>query len=172
MGFYLDICNKSIEFKKFDSLSENEHVKSIHNKTKIENPNYNEVDKIFKDYISHFNKIFDLYLVKCEFEVNFINSNFVDFLKTEYFFNTSLVIMKNYLIYHLYRTIPDVFNFSHIHKMKVKSISNFSYMNQPIKMIEQRINMNIAKHRQLIISLNRGNDHPLIKNYKDIPYNI
>ena len=98
MSFYLDICNNPMEFNFFDSLSIDEIGICIHNKTKIENPNYNEVDKRFNDYISHFNKIFDLYLVKCEFEVQFINSNFVDFMKTEYFFNTSFVNMTKIFI--------------------------------------------------------------------------
>ena len=94
MSFSLDICNNSLEINYFASLSTDEFHKCIHNKTKTENPNCNEVDKIFKYYVSQFNKIFYLYLVKCEFELDFINSNFVVFIKTEYFFNTSLLIWR------------------------------------------------------------------------------
>ena len=59
---------------------------------KIKNPNYFKIDEIFIDYITDYNKNFDLYIVKCEFEVEFIN--YTDFIKTEYFFNTSIVNMK------------------------------------------------------------------------------
>ena len=35
MGFYLDICINSMEYKCFDSLSEDEYVKSIHIEKKL-----------------------------------------------------------------------------------------------------------------------------------------
>ena len=50
MSFSLHICNNSMEFNYFDSLSVDESGKCIHNETNIENPNYNEVDKIFNDF--------------------------------------------------------------------------------------------------------------------------
>ena len=55
--------------------------------------------------------------------------------------------------------------------MKIKTISDMSYMNykyylkQPMKMIEPKLNMIIAKNSQLINSFKRGNDHPLIRKY-------
>ena len=55
---------------------------------------------MFKDYITKLNKKFDRYLVSCEFEVEIIK--YTDVIKTEYFFNTSIVNMKSYLIYHIY----------------------------------------------------------------------
>ena len=45
------------------------------------------------------------------------------------------------------------------------------YLNQSMEMIKRRLKMNIAKNPQLIISLNRGSDHPLLKNYIHIPFN-
>ena len=74
-----------MEYKNFDSFSSDEIGKCIHIKTKFENPNYNGVDKEFNEFISHFNKRFDIYLVKCKFEVRFINSHFFDFIETEFF---------------------------------------------------------------------------------------
>ena len=40
MSFFADICNKSMEFEYFDSLSIDGVGKCIHNKTKIGNPNF------------------------------------------------------------------------------------------------------------------------------------
>ena len=60
----------------------------------IKNPNCCKINEIFKYYFSIYNNKFDLYLVKCELEVEFIN--YADFIKTECFFNTSIVNMKNY----------------------------------------------------------------------------
>ena len=39
-----------------------------------------------------------------------------------------------------------------------------------MQMIERRINMNIAKNPQLINSLSRGNDHPLVRKCIHIPF--
>ena len=97
-------------------------------------------------------------------------------MKTEYFFNTSIVSLKNYLIYYFCRVISRGRTFSHVHKMKIETISNFSFLNfkyylhQPMQMIERRLNMNIAKNLQLLNSLNRGGRHPLIRKYIHIPF--
>ena len=40
-----------------------------------------------------------------------------------------------------------------------------------MQMIERRLNMNNAKNPQLINSLNRGNDHPLIRKVIHISFN-
>ena len=107
---------------------------------KNKNPNYFAIDEIFNDYITNYNKKFDLYLVKCEFEVEFIN--YTDYMKREYFFNTSMVNMQNYLIFYIYRGISNGRIISHIQKIKIQTISNLSYMNyecylkQPMQMIE------------------------------------
>ena len=93
---------------------------------KNQNPHYFKRDEIFNDYSTHYNEKFDLYLVKFEFEVEFIN--FTDFIETEYFFNTSIVSMKNYLMYYIYWGISNRRAFSHIHKMKIKTIGNIRYM--------------------------------------------
>ena len=57
-------------------------------------PKYFKIDDIFNDYITDYNKKIDLYLVKCQFEVELII--YTDFIKTEFFFNTSTVNKKNY----------------------------------------------------------------------------
>ena len=60
--------------------------------------------------------------------------------------------------------------------MKIKTISNMSYMDykyylkQPMQMIERRLNMIFAKNPKLINSLNRSNDHTLIRKYIHIPF--
>ena len=101
---------------------------------KLRNPYYFKIDEIFNDYITDYNKKFDSYLVKRKFEVEFIN--YTNFIKIESFFNTSIVNMKNYLIYHIYHVISGGRKFSHISKMKIKTISNLSYMNNKYYLIE------------------------------------
>ena len=43
-------------------------------------------------------------------------------------------------------------------------------MNNPMSMCERKINLNIAKNPQLINSLDRNTNHPLIRNYSHIPH--
>ena len=85
--------------------------------------------------------------------------------------------MKKYLIYYTYLVFSRRRKFSHISKLKIKSFNNMRYMNykyhlkQPMQMIEQRTKMIIAKYPQLINSLDRDGDHPLITTYIHIPFN-
>ena len=67
------------------------------------------------------------------------------------FFNTNQVT---------FRTISDRCNMTYEH-----------YMNQPMQAIELEINMIFAKDPQLINSLDRTKNHPLIRKYSQIPFN-
>ena len=46
------------------------------------------------------------------------------------------------------------------------------YINNPMPMVERRINFIIAKYPQLINSLGRNKNHPLIRKFSHIPFNI
>ena len=87
-----------------------------------------------------------------------------------------MVNMKTYLMIHFYQVISNGRIFSHIQKMRIKTISNKSYvkcesyLNQPMQMIERRLNMIIAKNLQLINSLNRSSDHPLFRKFIHNPF--
>ena len=45
------------------------------------------------------------------------------------------------------------------------------YINNPMPMVERRIIFIFAKNPQLINSLDRKKNHPLIRNYSHIPFN-
>ena len=45
-----------------------------------------------------------------------------------------------------------------------------NYINNPMNMVERRLNMRIAKIPHLINSLNRNKNHPLIGKYLHIPF--
>ena len=53
MGFYLDICNNSLKFEYYDSLSENEDDRCIHIERKSKRPSYFRIDEIFNDFINN-----------------------------------------------------------------------------------------------------------------------
>ena len=84
--------------------------------------------------------------------------------------------MKKYLITYIYHVISRGLKFSHISKMKIKTMKNLSdmnykfYLKQPMQMTYGRLNMIIAKNPQLMNSLNRGSNHPLIRKNIHTPF--
>ena len=44
------------------------------------------------------------------------------------------------------------------------------YMNNPMSMLEKRINFIISRNPYLLNCLNRKKNHPLIRNYSHIPF--
>ena len=46
------------------------------------------------------------------------------------------------------------------------------YINQPMNMSERKIYLNIARNPQLMNSLDPNKNHPLIKKYSHISFNI
>ena len=45
------------------------------------------------------------------------------------------------------------------------------FINQPMRMCERKINVNIARNPHLIDSLDQSKNHPLIRKYSYIPFN-
>ena len=43
-------------------------------------------------------------------------------------------------------------------------------INQPMSMCDRKINMNFARNPQLINSINRNKNHPLIRKYSHVPF--
>ena len=46
------------------------------------------------------------------------------------------------------------------------------FLNLPMSMVEKRININIAKNPSLINSFDRNKNHPSVRKYSHIPFNI
>ena len=59
MGFYVDTCNISKEYKYYDSFSEDVISICIHIEKKIRNPNFFKIDETINDFITNYNKKFD-----------------------------------------------------------------------------------------------------------------
>ena len=67
-------------------------------------------------------------------------------------------------------------NFFNINHMIINTISCLCsmaykhYLNNPMSMLERRLNYIIAKNPKLIIAPNRNKNHPLIRKYNHIPF--
>ena len=141
----------------------------------INNVNLDEFDKILSYYISHHNKNFDLYFI-CEFKVKFDN-NFTTKIEINYHYNIDTNNTKSYLLYYIDCFISRGYKFCNINHLTFNTISCMCnmkyeyYINQPMQAIELKLNMIIAKNPQLINTLDRNTNHPLIKKYSHIPFN-
>ena len=125
--------------------------------------------------MSPHNKIFDFSFIKCEFVIE-IHNNFTANIKTNYFYNIDYIGINNYFLHDIECFESRGYKFYNINQMTINIISdrcNITYekvINQPMSMCERKINMNIAKNPQLINSLDRNKNHPLIRKYSHIPF--
>ena len=101
MENYCNVCDKTYKLKSknnhFKSLTHIQYESSFRMNHTIKNPNVSDVDKIFNDYTTNYNKKFDLYLFKCDFKLVF--NNFTPHIKTHSHHNTSNINLKRYLLY-------------------------------------------------------------------------
>ena len=73
---------------------------------------------------------------------------------------------------------PRGYNFYNVNQLTINIISDRcnmtfeNYNSQQMSMCEKNINMNIARNAELINSLDRNKNHPLIAKYFHIPFNI
>ena len=132
-----------------------ENYRRFYTKYIVNNVNIDEFDKIFNYYITIHNKKFD--------------NNYTANIEINYHYNTDYVNIKNYLLFYIDSCESGGFKFNNIIHMIINIISckcNMShkhYINHPMSMLERRINMIIAKNPQLINSLDRDKNHPLIR---------
>ena len=145
-----------------------ENDKCLYTKYILNNVKINEFDKIFKYSISTHNKKFDFYYIDCEFE-KLIDNNYTANIEINYHYKTDYINIKSYLLFYIDSCELAGYKIKNINHMIIKTIScecNMSYkyyINHPMSMLERRINMIIAKNPQIIKSLDRNNNHPLIR---------
>ena len=154
-----------------------ENDKRFYTKYILNNINIDEFDKIFNYYITTHNKIFDFFYIDCEFGIQFDN-NYTAKIEIIYQYNTQYVNIKKSLLFYFDSCESGGYKFSNINHMIINTISckcNMSYkyyINHPMSMLGRRINMIFAKNPQLINSLDRNKNQPLIRNYSHISFNI
>ena len=98
-------------------------------------------------------------------------------IKTNYVLNIeSEKINKNYFLYYTDSLKLKGYNFHNINQMTINTISDRcnvtyeQYLNQPMSMDERQTSFNIAKNPELINTLDRTKNHPLIGKYLHIPF--
>ena len=174
------VCDRSIfenesEYIKYLAFLGEEHDESLYKKITIDNVSLDDVDKILNDYISTHNKNFDVYFTNCEFKTEF-DTNLKINIKTNYVLNIDIFDTNEYLLYDIDSLKLKAYNFYNINQMTINTIFDrcgmtyANYINNPMPMVERRINLIIAKKLKLLNSLDRNKNHPLIRKDSHIPF--
>ena len=117
--------------------------------------------------------IFNILIVNLEYN---LIKNYTANIETNYHYNTDCINIKSYLLFYIDSCESGGFKFSNITHMIINTISckcnkSFKYfINHPMSMLERRINFIIARNPQLINSIDRNKNHPLINKYSHIPF--
>ena len=91
VDFLCKTCDRSLfenefEHQHYRATLRKKNDKSLYKKYTINNINLVEYDKLSNDYNTTHNKNFDVYLIICDFKIEFDN-NFIVHLETGYVFN-------------------------------------------------------------------------------------
>ena len=105
-------------------------------------------------------------LFKCDFILVFIK--FTPHIKTHFHHITKINNLRNYFLYWIECFIERGHNFSHINEM---NMTHEHSNNQPMQVVELRLNVIFVKNPHPIHSLNGYINHPLIRKYSQKPIN-
>ena len=131
----------------------------IYDEYSINNPNLNDIDKIINNYVTSYTKKFDIYYIKCDFYLVF-NDDFKIHIETYYVHNKDyLTKIKINLLSWIEHLKFEGYSFCHINAMIIKTITdkhwmtNNTYMQTPMPMVERRFNYVFHKCPYLIRAL-------------------
>ena len=157
-----------------------DHYPDIGNKTKRYTNNNNkleEVGEIKNNYITIYNKDYDIYFINCKFELENDN-NFILNIEKYYIHNMESDKINIILSWYIKCDESKGYKFCCINQINILIIivdkCNKTYkncINSPMPMVERRINFIIAKNPILTNSFDRNKNHPLIRKFYHVPFN-
>ena len=171
-------CNQDIfddKNKLYNYLAtfQKENDKNIYKKKFIDNIDLDNIDKILNNYINNHDKKFDIYFVKCLFNIDFDNNIYE--LDTVYVYNKESFKIIIQLLFFIDMMKTEGRNFYNISQMTIIINSDICNMTNEysrymrLNPIERQINIIFSKKPQL---LNQISNNILIKNKSHIIFNI
>ena len=134
----------------------------IYDEGSINNPNLNDIDKIFKNYVTSYNQNFDIYSIKCDFYLVF-NDDIKIRIETYYVDNKdNLTKIKTQLFSWIEHLKFEGYKLCHINEKILKTVKDKHwmtykiYMQKPMPMVERRFNCVFHKYPYLIRALDRN----------------
>ena len=158
-----------VEYNNYRAGLVKDNIKFMYMRYIINKIDINNFDKIFNNYITNHNKKFDLYYINCEFLIETYN-RLVN-IEINFHHNTDYINLKSYLFFYTESHRIKFFNIKHMIINTISCLCNMTYkyyLNNPMSMLERRINYIINKNPHLINTLDRTKNHPLIRKYNHI----
>ena len=171
-------CNQDIfedKNKLYNYLSnfQRENDKNIYKKIIIDNIDLDNIDKVLNNYIDNHIKKFDIYFVKCLFNISF--GNVIYELDTVFVYNTESYKIIIQLLFFIDMMKAEGRNFNNISQMTIIINSDICNMTSDysrymrLNPIERQINIIFSKNPRF---LNQISNNILIKNKSHLIYNI
>ena len=168
-----DIFEDRNKLDKYLSNFQRENDKNIYKKIIIDNIDLDNIDKILNDHINNHNKKFDIYFVKCLFNISFDNNIYE--LDTIYVYNKESCKINIQLLFFIDMMKAEGKNFNNIIQMTIIINSDKCNMTDEysrymrLNPIERQINIIFSKNPQLLKQIS---NNILIRNKSHIIINI
>ena len=176
MDYFCEICimfikpkSKSRHFKSNNHKNLDSHK---HIKITINNPNKENIDKIFYTHIKEYDSKNEFYLVRCQFKLCFFDKEDYGIASSELTDNKTKFSLKIFVENAVNNLKNEGFDFSHISQMNIIIVCNKMdmtydfYMNHNMPAVEWKINQLINKDKNLINKVPTSWIHPLNRKYK------
>ena len=174
--FFCKVCDKSIKIKSKKKHLISQYHKSlstsIFSKYSVINPDFLNIDILFKKYVLVYNKKFASYLIICKWKLHF--SDTIVSVKSKTWYSVSAgYYFRDFVLSKIKYYERQGHKFSHISEMNITFITDLrkmtyeNYLNQPKCMFEWILNAILAKNPELIKILGNSS-HPLIRKYQQI----
>ena len=171
-------CNQDIfddKNKLYNYLAtfQKENDKNIYKKIIIDNIDLDNIDKILNNYINNHNKKFDVYFIKCLFNIDFDNNIYE--LDTVYVYKKESYKKIIQILFFIDMMKAEGKIFNNISQMTININSDICNMTNEysrymrLNPIERQINIVFGKNPQL---LNQISNNILIRNKSHIIFNI
>ena len=151
-----DILNYKNELYEYLTTFRKKNDKNMYKKYVVNNIDLDEVDKILNDYVNIHNKKFDIYFIKCNFNIEF--DNITRDLKSNIVYNKEFYKIIIELLFFLDYNQFEGYDFRNINYMSINFISDICNMTQEYNNyrssnpIERQINIVFGKKTTFIKS--------------------
>ena len=169
-----DIFENEIKLNKFLTSLQKEKDKTIYKNYVINNVNLEDIDKKLNDYVKIHNKKFNLYFIKCNFNIKF--DNYTSNIETNFVYNKEIYKINIELLYYIDCMKFKGYNLCNINQITINTYNdrcNMSYeyyTHKSLNPLEIKLNSIFAKDPKLLE--NNNINHLLIKKFSHISYNI
>ena len=170
-----DIFEKESKLYNYLTSFHKDNDKNMYKSIVINDVNLNEIDKIINDYIEIHNKKFNIYFIKCLFNISFDNLS-ID-LETNFVYNKEIYKINIELLFFIDIMKAEGRNFNKINQMTININSHICNMTDDYKKyslsvlnpIGRKINIISGKNPQI---LNQITNNILIRKKSHIIFNI